>query len=129
MIDARHERPSSPQELVSAAEAALATVLRANILQEHRAHMQFRTTLIAAYDSVIADPTLGPKYRELLDDTVKRLPEVEGGRVSAEDAQLRYEPSHWGPIMQNISVWFAGKENIGYEQDQLHLLKKVISQK
>ena len=128
-FDSRHEAPSSPEELVSAAEDSLQRFLDSNFPSEHRTHVQFLRTLNIAYKTVMADEVLSSRFEGLLDEIVGRLPNVESGRVSPGDAKAKYRvtsTSELPPVFDHLSAFFGGKINSGRDQDVLWLLKKVV---
>ncbi|MCX6792285.1 MAG: hypothetical protein NT149_04585 [Candidatus Gottesmanbacteria bacterium] len=126
-VDSGHETAATPQELISAAEDAQQRFLKHNILNEGHLLGQFYKALDAAYRAVSTDPTLGPKYEQLLDDTVNNSLRVQSGRESAEDAKGAYHVVPYSPFWDGVlgTVTTCGVDFEG----TLFLLKKVVSPK
>ena len=125
--DRRPETVATPQELISAAEDTQRRFLKHNILNERHLFMQFYKALDAAYRAVTDDPTLSPKYEQLLDDTVNNSLEVQSGRKSAEDAKGAYRVAPYSPFWDGV-LGTATTCGVDFE-GTLFLLRKVISTK
>lgn len=126
-LDSRHETVTTPHELVSAAEDAQQRFSKHNILNERHLFMQFYKALDAAYRAVTDDPTLGSKYKQLLDETVNNSLAVQSGRESEEDAKGAYRVVPYSPFWNGL-LGTATTCGVDFE-GTLFLLRKVISTK
>jgi hypothetical protein len=122
-----HGKTPCPEELVGAADYALTSVFRSSPFNESKAHVYFLQVLEAAYNAVVLDPILRPKYEQLLTLTVKNLPKLLRGRFSPEEVKEEYRVTYRTPMEILWAANFGGEKAFEKDQDRLYLLKKVVS--
>ena len=124
--DARHEVPSSPQELVAAAKDARGRCLKSNIINRVKSYVEFYSAFVAAYSAVVGDETLGKRFTELIDHTVDTIPGVQSGRVDREAAKQRYRFSpSWA--LYALAYMFETTSITEANEDVLWLLEKAAA--